>query len=283
VKHSPGHVEVTVYVSDWLKERFAKFSRDLADILERHGVGLVEVSGTADQWVRDYFPIQRHDGVFIAYTYQPDYLKGYSHLVTHWKKIRGLPRTWKVEDCGLILDGGNVVLNQRSAILTSKVFTENPALSQRQVEARLRRALQLDTLVVIPPEPGDVVGHADGMVAWTGPDRVILNDYRKIDPAFRLELLARLNGAGIEAVEVPYSPVRSRKSIPPATGNYSNSLILPGVVLVPTYGMPSDDKAMKIVADQFPNRQVLPVACAGIAAEGGSIHCVTAEVQMTCT
>jgi agmatine deiminase len=143
VKHQPNNPKPAVYVSDLLRKRHRKLVLNLECVLGRHGVELREVTGTTDIWARDYLPIQRHDGVFVSYTYRPDYLRGCPQLVTDWRTVKGLPEAWKVEDCGLILDGGNVVLCDRSAVVTEKVFIENPELSRSQVESRLRDAFHL--------------------------------------------------------------------------------------------------------------------------------------------
>ncbi len=235
------------------------------------------MSGTADIWTRDWAPIQRHDGVFVSYTYRPDYLRGYQGLVTDWRKVTGLPATRKVADSGLILDGGNVVLHEKAAIVTEKVFTENPNLSPARVISRLRDAFHLESLVVIPVEPGDLLGHADGMIAWASSSRVLVNDFRSIQPSLHGEIIRRLRNAGLEPALVPYAPVSSRRSIQPALGVYTNLLILPEVVVIPTYRLVRDDEAVRQIEASFPDCEVLSIDCSAVAREGGAIRCVTGQ------
>ena len=66
-------------------------------------------------------PILLDDGHLISYDYDPDYLKDekYSHLRT---KIQPLK-----EYINLVLDGGNLVRLGGKAIMTDKIFIENPS------------------------------------------------------------------------------------------------------------------------------------------------------------
>ncbi len=249
--------------------------RQLEKVLCRAGIGLARLHNTRDIWVRDFMPIQRHDGVLVSYTYNPDYLRcGYSQLITDWKKAMPF-HSPELVDCGLVLDGGNVLLHGRKAIVTDKIFTENPQLSRRQVESRLRDAFELDKLVTIPVEPGDLFGHADGMAAWVGADRVLMNSYRKIDRQFHRELKSILSNAGLDVVELPYVPDLRPQEIPSASGTYTNVLILPGIVLLPTYGIREDEEAARRVGVEFPDHNIATVRHSSIAREGGSLHCVS--------
>jgi len=222
-----------VHISASLSIKHRRFTHELRTTLGQVGVELAELSGAADIWARDYLPIQRHDGGFVSFTYSPDYLRnGYRHLITDWSKVSPLPEM-SITDCGLILDGGNVVLQGHSAIVTKKVFSENSHLTEVEVERRLREAFQLDKLIFTPNEEGDIWGHADGMVAWIGPGRVVVNDYRKTYQKLHRDLKSILRNAGIEAIEIPYSPDLRKREIPSAKGNYTNLLILPEIVLLP--------------------------------------------------
>lgn len=275
MKRQPHHPVTIVYISHLLRKRHRKLVEELGTVLNRHCIRLRELSGAADIWVRDYAPIQRHDGVFVSYTYRPDYLGDCPRLVTDWTTVKGFPETWKVENSGLILDGGNVVMHGRSAIVTEKVLAENPDLSSARVKSRLRDKFDLKSLIMLPAEPGDVLGHADGMIAWAGPNRVLVNDYQTTYPSLHREIVRRLRKSQIEPVLIPYGPSNSRRTIPPATGVYTNLLILPQLVLMPTYGIPLDGKALRHIEVEFSDRPAATVDCSALATKGGSIHCVT--------
>ena len=62
----------------------------------------------------------------------------------------------------------------------------------------------------------------------------------------------------------------------PAT--YANFLIMNGAVLMPTYGQPENDKkAMSVLSEAFPNREIVGVDCQVLIRQHGSLHCITMQ------
>ena len=56
---------------------------------------------------------------------------------------------------------------------------------------------------------------------------------------------------------------------------YSNYLVANGVVLVPVFGHAHDERAKAIIAEQFPNREVIGIDALSLIEHGGAIGCVT--------
>ena len=56
----------------------------------------------------------------------------------------------------------------------------------------LRDELRVAELIVIPKEPYDEIGHADGMVRFLDAKTVLVNDYSEVDPDFGQRLLSDL-------------------------------------------------------------------------------------------
>ena len=56
----------------------------------------------------------------------------------------------------------------------------------------------MDRLIFIPQEPGDVTGHADGVVRFIDGDSVVVNDYRRVDPEYGDFCSLRLTEAGLD-------------------------------------------------------------------------------------
>jgi agmatine/peptidylarginine deiminase len=61
----------------------------------------------------------------------------------------------------------------------------------------------------------------------------------------------------------------------PAT--YANFLILNGAVLLPVYGVPQDERAQRVLAGLFPDREIVPVDCRTLIEWHGSLHCITMQ------
>jgi agmatine deiminase len=56
---------------------------------------------------------------------------------------------------------------------------------------------------------------------------------------------------------------------------YSNYLIANNVVLVPVYGDRYDEYALAIIAEHFPEREVIGIEVVALIEHGGAIGCVT--------
>jgi agmatine deiminase len=53
------------------------------------------------------------------------------------------------------------------------------------------------------------------------------------------------------------------------------------VVLVPVYGDVNDASALSIIAEHFPDREIVPILAHVLAELGGMIHCVTQQQPAT--
>ena len=60
-------------------------------------------------------------------------------------------------------------------------------------------------------------------------------------------------------------------------GLYANYYVANSVVLVPVYGDINDAEAKSIIAEHFPNRQIIGMPAHAVAELGGMIHCVTQQ------
>jgi agmatine deiminase len=140
----------------------------------------------------------------------------------------------------------------------------------------LRQQLRADELIVIPKELGDVFGHADGMVRWLDANTVFVNDYSEVDPRFGQHLRSVLRQARLNLIDLPYRPEnKSTADIPSAVGCYANFLMLRGLIVMPTFGIPEDDIARQVVVERAPHFAIATVDCSDLAEAGGVLNCVT--------
>lgn len=272
----------TVLISDTLPSRHPEIVRQLETILQQHRIPLVIVPGTADIWIRDAAPVQVNYGEFVQFIYRPDYLRdGYEHLITGSEVFSGFPFINEVERSELVIDGGNIVGVPGTAILTDKVFRENPDRSRSEIEDELRRLLRVERLIFIPKEPYDPIGHVDGMVRFINDTTLVVNDYSTVDPNFGNRFRASLERRRLEIELLPYQPERRRfDGIESAAGNYVNYLRVGNLIVVPSYGMPDDGEAVQTLDRLCPEATVVPVPCLNLAREGGVLQCVTWTVRV---
>ena len=276
------HETNVVFVADTLERRFPAVYGCLKTILETHGIPLRVIPGTRDVWCRDYMPIQVSDDRFVQFQYAPDYLNGrYRHLRADGAIGPKLPWLKGCQRSKIVLDGGNVVRWGDRAIMTDKIFRENADRSREDTAERLRDELGLVELIVVPLEPGDPIGHSDGMVCWLGERRVLVNDYSNISRSFRRRILECFGQHELELVELPYEPQPGvRDGIPTAAGNWMNFLRVRDLLIVPVFGMKGDERALDILGEVHPGYAVETVDCRELAEEGGSIHCVTWQARL---
>jgi agmatine deiminase len=265
-----------VYISDLLEGRYPELVAGLRRILRDHEIPLRIIRGTRDIWCRDFMPAQVDSGKFVQFRYSPDYLRGHEHLITRPTDINPIPEILDCQESRVVLDGGNVVRWGDRCILTDKVFEENPGIGRASLLDLLRRIFRVVEVIVIPTEPGDVVGHADGVVRFLDAGLVVVNDYSELDPEYGDRLVPILQQAGLECVELPYRPEEpSRSGIPSAVGCYANFLMVRGLIVLPTFGIPEDDAATQVIHERARHQAVATIDCSDLAAEGGVLNCVT--------
>lgn len=272
-----------VVISDLLPQRHPGIVRRMRTVFKEHDVPLVIIPGTSDIWIRDYAPVQCKSREFVQFRYAPDYLSGqHARLLTGPNVFRGSSfiKTW--HQSPLIVDGGNIVSDGRTAILTERVLAANRKWPRSEIEAELCSKLSVKKVILIPQEKHDVFGHADGMLRFTGPDRVVVNDYSQNDRALKNRLEGILSEHGIEVVRIPYRPsLQCTHGIPSAVGNYINFLRIGNLILIPSYRRNDDRVAHMILQREIPDAHVKAVPSRKLAGEGGVLQCVTWSIRQT--
>jgi agmatine deiminase len=271
------HETNVVFVADTLEPRFPEVFQGLQRILHDHGIPLRIIPGTREVWCRDYMPIQVAEDRFVQFRFAPDYLTGkYRHLRADGEI--GPTLAW-VKNCvnsNIVLDGGNLVKWTDKVIMTEKVITENPEWDRRKLLAALERLLEIDRVILIPSEPGDVTGHADGVVRFVDATHVVVNNYRGVDPEYRRVVHRRLKVAKLESTEIAFWFSRSSaRRMPSAIGNYVNYLQLRKVLILPSYRASKDPEATNVLKCSFPELVIYNLEISRLAEEGGGLHCVS--------
>jgi len=291
--------DVVIHFSFLLAIKYPDFMTSLSDCLMNNYIRYHFLSETKDIWCRDYMPVQVKDNTFIQFTYEPDYLKkGWDHLKTDpWKVTMNLPI--ELRRSNLVIDGGNVVRKGQTAVLTDKIYSDNPSFKGKKQDLirQISEELEVEKAVIIPHEPGDIYGHSDGMVRFISDDTVIINNYLEEDgnsKTFITKLKKSLQIQGISiAGTLPYHALprnkakkyakqnQSYKDTDPAIGCYINYLELENLIIFPQFGINEDQQALKEIRDYFPNKKIIPLNCTEIAEEGGVLNCISWECKMT--
>ena len=272
--------ESTVYLSDKLPERYPQICKSLTNILKKHNVNYTFIKGTRDIWCRDYMPIQTKSGKLIQFRYEPSYLEGKQEYIDSRSDVHEIceKNHLKVEYSDINLDGGNVLICDRRAILSDRIYSENPDIPRDELRRELAKLLECE-IIVIPSlnKTVDFTGHADGMMRFVNRDKVLVikyDDKYKKDWWKNTQRILETNN--ISYVEVPFFEDEPDPENPDsAIGVYVNYLEVNDLIVLPVFDRDEDNQMISILQEQFPNKTIEKINYNEIAKKGGLLNCTT--------
>jgi agmatine deiminase len=194
------------------------------------------------------------------------------------------------EGGAMSVDGAGTMVVPEGCIMN---FNRNWYQSRDEVEAKLKAALGITTLVWLPQglvqdtiaDPERLYygtdGHADLFMCFTAKNRCFLLSVPDGDPNAQHLAHSRsiLKRAGVTVIDFPFMSsfeADGRRFIAP----YLNFYICNGAVIVPVADSDreQDDLALAAVVSEFPGREVIPIIMRAGPMQGGAIHCLTQQV-----
>lgn len=267
-----------LYLSEVLRSR-KEFFNNLTSLLINNGVKYKLLPETSDIWAVDYMPIQTELTKFIQFRYEPDYLQNDEFILTQTNsksvcKAIGL----NTIDSEIKLDGGNVIKGKNWIILTDKVFDENADFKKNELINELENLFETK-VIIIPKEPNDFTGHADGVIRYYDNETVLINDYKPTDKrGFRNRLTKELKNQGLRAIEIPYNPY-DNGNYDMADGLYINYLQMDNFILLPTFEKKEDEKAYRQFEQLFSRQIIETIDSRDISVDGGVLNCITWNIK----
>lgn len=237
------------------------------------------IPNAKDIWARDFMPFQRHDGEFVIYQYNPDYLQDIrTRYITNCREafmaIGGCAAlsSQVCQHTNLVIDGGNIIKcmdkhGKQCVIMTTKVLFENPCLSHYSIIKELSELFDAE-IIFIPWDMAEKFGHADGMIRFIEKGRLLMNCYSDMDPELGA-ILRRSLANRFEIHELKYDS-KFRKN----SWCHLNYLELSESVLVPTASLASDKPALKQIEDYL-GKKSIPISMASVVAHSGAMHCIS--------
>jgi len=186
---------------------------------------------------------------------------------------------------GWVLEGGAIEVDGTGRCVTTEACllnpNRNPGMDRSEVESHLRRDLGLDTVLWLGEGlvNDHTDGHVDNLARFVAPGVLALPVAAGTDdPNADIydDAHERARGFGLDIVRVP-SPGRIEVDGVVVPASYMNWYVASGVVVVPTYGAPSDDAAVTAIAALFPGRRAVGLRANAILTGGGSFHCITQQ------
>lgn len=273
--------EKIVYMSDLLKERYPETCNRLLQILDKYHVTYDWIKGTKDIWCRDYMPVQTESGKFIQFRYEPSYLKGRKEWEESRSDVKEICRINNIDAAfsDINLDGGNVLICDGRAIISDRLFSENPERDKDSLLRALAKLLECEIIIIpaLKSQDEDLTGHADGMVRFVDRNTIIGNERRADEYKYMKDGLQKaLDTFNLTYIDIPYFVDNDAKHPYSAIGIYVNYLEVNDLIVFPVFGEEkTDQKALEIIKKSFPNKQIETINYNDIAKEGGLLNCTT--------
>ena len=270
-----------VYLSELLKERFPDCFNRLTSTLKKHNVEYRLLKGTKDIWCRDYMPVQTESGELIQFKYDPSYLKGKREWEESRSDVREICRLNNIDATfsDINLDGGNVLICDGRAIISDRIFIENPTKDKDSLVNDLSKLLGCE-IIIIPAENGDYTGHADGMVRFVDRNTILGNRMADEYKYWQKGMQKVLETYNLTYIDVPFlTDIKDSKHPESAIGIYVNYLEVNDLIVVPMFGREEDAQAIEIIKKVFPNKKIETIDYNDVAKEGGLLNCTTWVVK----
>ena len=259
----------TIRLSKLLFTNYPKESKNLVEILNKHNISYEILENTKDIWTRDFMPFCLDDGTLVSYIYEPDYLQNgkYQNIKT---KI-----VYEKNHIDLVIDGGNFVRYKNKAIMTDKIFKENPSKTKDEIIEIIKTKCDLKDLIIIPKQPYDIYGHSDSMVRWIDENSVLVNDFSIESKTFNNKLIKALQKHNLNIETIKYTDSFFTKDR--NWGAYLNFVKIENILIVPIYGINEDFLALKQLQNIYKKCIIEPIKFDSIIKNGGALHCVSCE------
>jgi agmatine deiminase len=196
-------------------------------------------------------------------------------------------------DKRVVLEGGSIDVNGSGTLITteecllSRVQQRNPGMKKKDYERIFAEFLGARNVIWLGAGivGDDTHGHVDDITRFVSPDTVVTcvdadlssQNYEALrENIRRLRDATTEDGTPLATVDLPMpAPVYFEGRRLPAS--YANFYIANGMVLVPVFNDPNDRVALDILADIFPDREIVGIYCGDLIWGFGAIHCMTQQ------
>ena len=203
--------------------------------------------------------------------------------------ITGLKRVkaTRADGSWLVLEGGGIETDGKGTMmvteewLLSDVQVRNPGMTRADYELTFSKYLGITSTIWLGEGcvGDDTHGHIDDIARFASSGVVLLayeadssdgNHPQSVDNNQRLE------AAGLRVVKLPYPRplIMDGQRLP---ASYANFYVANGVVIVPTFNDPNDRTALEIIAQEFPDREVIGIHSVDLVWGFGTLHCLTQQ------
>ncbi|MCH8497588.1 MAG: agmatine deiminase family protein [Marinobacter sp.] len=283
--------------------RLQDLTRDLNQFAEREGLPgrVMAIPAPAnDTWARDHGPIAvvaEGKLQFLDFTFNAWGGKFHAEkdnaLNQHIANQGGFGTTPLVT-VDFVLEGGSIESDGAGTLLTTSEClltpTRNPDYDRSAVEALLAETLGAQRVLWLNHgylAGDDTDSHVDTLARFCAPDHICYvrcdnpeDEHYGALSAMEDELrqFRQANGEPYKLTALPWPDAIHDEDGHRLPATYANFLIINQAVLLPVYDVPQDDAAIRIMAEIFPDREIIPINCCPLIEQHGSLHCVTMQL-----
>lgn len=253
-----------------------------------------------DVWIRDYGPTfikNKMEKAWVKWNYNnyggkfPELSKD-NEVFLNLQNSIGL----KMIRAGIDLEGGAIESNGQGVLITTKeclLLNRNFGKNKEDYELIFEKLFGIKKTIWLNKGllNDHTDGHIDDIVKFIGPNRIIFafednpedENYERLVENYKiLENTVDQNGNSFEIVKLPmphmhYNDGEKIHQNGKAPVSYINFYIGNGVVLMPIFNDPNDDKAKSIIQSCFPDKKIISIDCQNLIYGGGTIHCITQQ------
>ncbi len=189
------------------------------------------------------------------------------------------------------LEGGSIETDGAGTLLTTWrcLHERHPNASRSELTEQLSGWLQQDRVLWLDHgalEGDDTDAHIDTLARFAPNDAIVFQACDDTADSHYPDL--RAMAAEIAALRTPAGTPYRLFPLPWAqpvlddgrrlAASYANFLIINGAVLMPAYGDAADDAAAAVLAQAFPQREIVQIPCRSLIWQNGSLHCITMQL-----
>ncbi|MCR8669355.1 agmatine deiminase family protein [Aestuariibaculum sp. M13] len=291
---------IVVVATDKLKEKVTGML-DMAHVNMEH-VSFI-VHKTNRSWMRDSGPIIVKKGAerlalnfnfngwakysnFKLDKHVPEKIAGFLNVPLKQVTYKGKP---------VIVEGGAIDVNGKGTLLTTEecllhptIQVRNEGFTKEDYEAIFKEYLGVTNVIWLGNgvEGDDTHGHVDDLARFVNEDTIITvvednpedANYKPLqDNLKRLQKSKLENGKNPNIVTLPM-PKRLDFDGIRLPASYANFLIINKAVLVPTFNDSKDRIALNIIADCFPDREIIGISATDFIWGFGTLHCLSQQI-----
>ncbi len=188
----------------------------------------------------------------------------------------------------VVLEGGSVHSNGNNILLTTEECllnkNRNPQLNKSQLEDTLKTQLALNTIIWLPygiEGDNDTDGHVDNVACFLDENTICIQasyDNNDANSLRHKENIKYLKQFHFDIVEIPQPSLRYSATSERLPLSYLNFYFCNEAIVMPTFEQKkADERALSILKEYFPRKNIHQIPSIPLVHGGGGIHCITKQ------